>query len=296
MVAIGWRRAKISYIRCIMNIAENLLKNCKYNEKLADYEAFADYLNTHKGEVTDISGVNIIKLLSTKAAKRQLSQHAENYEAHINEIEKLLSQSKPMPKDAEILRQAGKALEIGMNWNVTFEERDLAKFIQDAGDTPNVAIFTQKLPEGLNISEVQRMAGRRACLAGVDAGGCYMDSRDYAALPTAWKPDVSPILKKEDKVIAPAIKIDPDMAMIASATFSILNPTEKEAAQLQTILSKRMTIDQEKGMEAIVNIMAELQKKGKAALPKMLEEAEQELTNFKGSENVKKMSENIITI
>ena len=63
-----------------MNIAENLLRNCKYNEKLADYEAFADYLNTHKGEVTDISGVNIIKLLSTKAAKRQLSQHAENYE------------------------------------------------------------------------------------------------------------------------------------------------------------------------------------------------------------------------
>lgn len=49
-------------------------------------------------------------------------------------------------------------------------------------------------------------------------------------------------------------------------------------------------------MEAIVNIMAELQKKGKAALPKMLEEAEQDLTNFKGSENVKKMSENIITI
>ena len=279
-----------------MNKAENLLRNCKYNEKSADYEALADYLNTHKEEITDISGVSIIKLLSTKAAKQQLSQHAETYEAHINEIEKLLSQSKPMPKDAEKLRQAGKALEIGMNWNVTFEERDLAEFIQEAGNTPNVAIFTQRLPKGLNISEVQRMAGCRICLAGVDASECYMDSRDYAALPTAWRPDVSPILKKEEKVIAPAIKIDPDVAMIASATFSILNPTEKEAAQLQTILSKRMTIDQEKAMEAIVNIMAELQKKGKAALPKMLEEAERDITNFKGSEYAKKVPENSLII
>lgn len=279
-----------------MNKAENLLRNCKYNEKSADYEALADYLNTHKEEITDISGVSIIKLLSTKAAKQQLSQHAETYEAHINEIEKLLSQSKPMPKDAEKLRQAGKALEIGMNWNVTFEERDLAEFIQEAGNTPNVAIFTQRLPKGLNISEVQRMAGCRICLAGVDASECYMDSRDYAALPTAWKPDVSPILKKEEKIIAPAIKIDPDVAMIASATFSILNPTEKEAAQLQTILSKRMTIDQEKAMEAIVNIMAELQKKGKAALPKMLEEAERDITNFKGSEYAKKVPENSLII
>lgn len=279
-----------------MNKAENLLRNCKYNEKSADYEALADYLNTHKGEITDISGVSIIKLLSTKAAKQQLSQHAETYEAHINEIEKLLSQSKPMPKDAEKLRQAGKALEIGMNWNVTFEERDLAEFIQEAGNTPNVAIFTQRLPKGLNISEVQRMAGCRICLAGVDASECYMDSRDYAALPTAWRPDVSPILKKEEKIIAPAIKIDPDVAMIASATFSILNPTEKEAAQLQTILSKRMTIDQEKAMEAIVNIMAELQKKGKAALQKMLEEAERDITNFKGSEYAKKVPENSLII
>ena len=279
-----------------MNKAENLLRNCKYNEKSADYEALADYLNTHKEEITDISGVSIIKLLSTKAAKQQLSQHAETYEAHINEIEKLLSQSKPMPKDAEKLRQAGKALEIGMNWNVTFEERDLAEFIQEAGNTPNVAIFTQRLPKGLNISEVQRMAGCRICLAGVDASECYMDSRDYAALPTAWKPDVSPILKKEEKIIAPAIKIDPDVAMIASATFSTLNPTEKEAAQLQTILSKRMTIDQEKAMEAIVNIMAKLQKKGKAALPKMLEEAERDITNFKGSEYAKKVPENFLII
>ena len=279
-----------------MNKAENLLRNCKYNEKSADYEALADYLNTHKEEITDISGVSIIKLLSTKAAKQQLSQHAETYEAHINEIEKLLSQSKPMPKDAEKLRQAGKALEIGMNWNVTFEERDLAEFIQEAGNTPNVAIFTQRLPKCLNISEVQRMAGCRICLAGVDASECYMDSRDYAALPTAWRPDVSPILKKEEKIIAPAIKIDPDVAMIASATFSILNPTEKEAAQLQTILSKRMTIDQEKAMEAIVNIMAELQKKGKAALPKMLEEAERDITNFKGSEYAKKVPENSLII
>lgn len=268
----------------IMNTAERLLQKCKYNNTIDDYENLAVYLNKNRGTITDVSGIKLNKLLHTTAARETLVEIGAKYEEHIQKLTEIINQEKPSPAKAEELRQASKALAIGMNWNITFEEKDLAEFAKDAGNTPNVAVITQKLPAGLNISEVQKQAGCRLCLAGVDASECYMDTRDYAALPNAWKPEVSPILLKEREVVNPAMRIDSDMAAIAAATFSTLNPTEEQSAQLQTILSKRMVIDQETGMQAIVSILAELKKRGKSAISQMFEEANIIYQQFKGGD------------
>lgn len=263
----------------------NKISDLKFSHKdqlsQDSYESLATYLNEHRNEVTDITGVSIAKLMHTKAAKAGMYANTKAIENVTDSIEKFFDNKSP--QFAEKVHQAARNIPLGTGWNLEFSEQDLVNFLKDRETTlPNVAMFTTKLPDGINLSQVQEKAGKRLCLAGVDAGGCYMDARDYASLPKSWRPDVSPILLREKKVVHPSTKVDYDTQMIASATFASLAPTQEQSQQLQTILEKELTINQQTGIQAIISIMGEINKRGKQAISQLYQDAQKQLEQFRG--------------
>lgn len=265
---------------------KTMVSELQHNPKTIEhYEALAEYLTSHRHEETDITGVNLNKLLRTKAASKVIAGNVKSLEECIDGIEKLLDQKSVTPESAYKHYIKTQELSVGMGWNINFTEQDLANYIKEA-PTPNIATLVDKMPMGLNISKAQTLAGKRLCLAGVDAGDCYMDVKDFEALPKNWKPNVSPILQKQDKVVRPSVKLDPEFSIIVSATFASLNPSEEESAQLQTIIAKQQTIDQKTGMESIMNVIGEISTHGRGVIKKLYQDAAEKLQQFTGRENI----------
>jgi len=262
------------------------ISELKHNPKsVENYETLAEYLIGHKREETDITGINLNKLLRTKAASQVIAGKVKELGECIDGIESLLDRDGFTPEHAYKHYVKARDLSVGMGWNVNFTEQDLANFMKEA-PVPNIATLVDKLPIGLNISKAQTIAGKRLCLAGVDAGDCYMDVKDYEALPKSWKPSVAPILQRQEQVVRPSVKLDSEFSVIVSATFASLNPTEEESAQLQTIIAKQQTIDQKTGMESIMNVIGEIHQHGKGVIKQLYEDAVEKLQQFTGRENV----------
>ena len=73
----------------------NKISDLKFSHKdqlsQDSYESLATYLNEHRNEVTDITGVSIAKLMHTKAAKAGMYANTKAIENVTDSIEKFFA-------------------------------------------------------------------------------------------------------------------------------------------------------------------------------------------------------------